>query len=158
MFSCTKKRKTNQTEENNMKKIYKIIYIFFQIIWCLPQNLAGLMIFLLFYHREHKFFRGSVVTSWKRDCCTSIGCFIFMDEASFRNYRPLLIHEYGHTIQSSILGWLYLPVIFLPSVIWFSVPALKKFRKQKKYSYYQFYTERWANHLAEKICREKPIK
>jgi len=141
-----------------MKRFIKIIYIIFQILWCLPQNLTGLLMLIFFRKEKHKFFRGSIVTSWKRDCCTSIGCFIFMDEFSFQNCRSLLIHEYGHTIQSLILGWLYLPVIFLPSVIWFSVPALKKFRKEKKYSYYKFYTESWANHLAEKICKEKPIK
>ncbi len=151
-----KKRKTNPTEENNLMR--KIIYLLFQILWCLPQNLTGLIMFCLFRKEKHQFFRGAVVTSWKRDCCTSIGCFIFMDEVSFSQNRKLLLHEYGHTIQSMILGWLYLPVIFLPSVIWFSVPALKKFRKEKNYSYYRFYTEHWANHLAEKFCKEKPIQ
>jgi len=155
---CMKKKNRNPTEENSMKKFLKICYILLQIIWCLPQNLTGLLMLFLYRKGEHQYFRGAVVTSWKRDCCTSIGCFIFMDEISFMKNRPLLVHEYGHTIQSAILGWLYLPVIFLPSVIWFSVPLLRKLRKEKKYSYYQFYTEHWANHLAEKICKEKPIK
>ena len=141
-----------------MQNFLKIIYIILQICWCLPQNLVGLILFLLYWKGKHQYFRGAVVTSWKRDCCASIGCFIFMDEISFTQSRPILIHEYGHTVQSVILGWLYLPVIFLPSVIWFSVPALKKFRREKKYSYYKFYTEHWANYLAEKICKEKPIK
>ena len=135
----------------------KLFYSLFQIIWCFPQNLTGLILFLLFRKREHYFFRGAVVTSWNRNCCTSIGCFIFMDRHSFRNERTLLIHEYGHTVQSMLLGWLYLPVIFLPSVIWFSVPYFKKFRKQKQYSYYRFYTERWANHLGEKFCHEPSV-
>ena len=136
----------------------KLFYILFQVIWCFPQNLTGLILFLIFRKREHYFFRGAVVTSWERNCCTSIGGFIFMDSNSFRNGRPLLIHEYGHTVQSMLLGWLYLPVIFLPSVVWFSVPYFQKLRKQKHYSYYRFYTERWANHLGEKFCHEPSVK
>ncbi|MBE6876251.1 MAG: hypothetical protein E7496_05920 [Ruminococcus sp.] len=137
----------------------KYLFLLLQIIWCFPQNLIGLamLCFFLFRKEEHYCFRGAVVASWDRDCCTSMGCFIFMDRHSFRHHRPLLIHEYGHTIQSCFLGWLYLPVIFLPSVIWFSFPALNRFRKEKQYSYYRFYTERWANHLGEKFCKEKPI-
>ena len=136
----------------------KMLYILGQIFWCFPQNLAGLLLFCIFHIHggKHKQYRGAVVTSWKRTCCTSIGCFIFMDEESFERNSALLVHEYGHTVQSLILGWLYLPVIFLPSVIWFSVPYFKNFRKAKKCSYYQFYTERWANQLGEKICHEAP--
>ena len=140
------------------KAVKKFFYILLQIIWCFPQTLTGLLFFLCFIKGEHYFFRGAVVTSWKRNCCTSMGCFIFMDEISFRQNRPLLIHEYGHTVQSCILGWFYFPIIFLPSMLWFSVPYFKNFRKQKHYSYYRFYTERWANALSEKICHEIPIK
>ena len=82
-----------------------------------------------------------------------MGCFIFMDERALRD-RPLLVHEYGHTIQSALLGWLYLPVIVLPSVLWFSLPALRRYRKKHRRSYYAFYTERWANRLGERVCRE----
>ncbi|MBR2085647.1 MAG: hypothetical protein IJ906_00665, partial [Oscillospiraceae bacterium] len=66
----------------------------------------------------------------------------------------LLVHEFGHTIQSALLGWLYLPVIALPSTVWFMVPALRKWRHDKQISYYRFYTESWANHLGEKWCGE----
>ncbi len=143
-----------------MKKLISVFYFLCQPVWCLPQNFIGLILFCICHiqNKEHKFFRGAVVTSWNRDCCASIGCFIFMDKESFSRHRNLLIHEYGHTLQSLILGWLYLPIIFLPSVLWFSVPYFRKIRKEKKYSYYEFYTEHWANTLAEKICKEKPIQ
>ena len=147
------------SEVVSMGRIRKIFYILFQIIWCFPQNLTGLILFLIYHEKKHRpeGFRGAVVIPWKRDCCTSMGCFIFMDERCL-HHRGLLVHEYGHTIQSDILGWLYLPVIFLPSVVWFSMPYFRRFRKEKKYSYYRFYTEAWANHLAEKICHETPAK
>ena len=59
-----------------------------------------------------------------------------------------LKHEYGHTIQSPILGPLWSFVIGLPSLIWCGCFA--KYRENHKVSYYSFYTEAWANKLGEK--------
>lgn len=53
-------------------------------------------------------------------------------------------HEYGHSIQSRLLGPLYLFVIGIPS-LW-SVA----FRPDK---HSQFYTERWADRLAPKYAQ-----
>ncbi len=131
-------------------------YLIFQILWCMPQNLTGGILYLIYCRKQKpRYFRGAMVFSWKRNCCTSLGMFIFMEERA-KEHRPLLLHEYGHTIQSDLLGWLYLPVMFLPSVIWFS--CFENFRKRKHWSYYGFYTEASANLLAEKICHEKPIQ
>jgi hypothetical protein len=55
-------------------------------------------------------------------------------------------HELGHSIQSLILGPLYLIVIGLPSWIWFT---WYNNGKDKRVSYYWFYTEAWANKLAK---------
>lgn len=62
----------------------------------------------------------------------------------------LIKHEFGHIIQSRILGWLYLPVIFLPSYLWYSYVSKKEKKKGIEWSYkvyYKFYTESWANRL-----------
>ena len=131
----------------------RVLWVIWQAVWGLPQNLAGAVLFLLHLRSEHILFRGAVVTAWKFRGCCSVGCFIFMEERSMHD-RPLLVHEYGHTIQSALLGWLYLPVISLPSTIWFLLPALRKWRRDKGYSYYRFYTENWANRLGEKCCHE----
>jgi len=61
-------------------------------------------------------------------------------------------HEYGHQLQSYILGPLYLLVIGLPSGLWcwFIQDLVNKNRKKKgkpTLSYYWFYTESWANKL-----------
>ena len=63
----------------------------------------------------------------------------------------LLVHEFGHTIQSLVLGPLYLPVIGLPSAIWLNTPQLSRRRRNAESSYYAFFTERWANHLGERV-------
>ena len=75
-----------------------------------------------------------------------------MNEDCFHHER-LLVHEYGHTVQNAVLGFLYLPVIVVPSVLWFSLPMMKQYRKRKQFSYYRFYTEKWANAWGEKVCK-----
>lgn len=63
----------------------------------------------------------------------------------------LKVHEYGHTIQSLLLGPFYLLVIGIPSMVWFHVPQLQKLRIQKQISYSAFYTECWADWLGTKV-------
>jgi hypothetical protein len=52
-------------------------------------------------------------------------------------------HEYGHSIQSMVLGPLYLLMIGIPSMVW--AGCFKNYRKRSKKSYYWFYTESWAD-------------
>ncbi len=77
-----------------------------------------------------------------------------MEELSQR----LLIHEYGHTIQSLILGPFYLIIIGIPSTLWGFLPSLNKKRKNEGLSYFSFYTEKWANYLGEKITGQKSME
>gem|GEM_PF-1104528 len=134
------------------KKILSILWIVLQCIWCLPQNLIGLVLYLIHRNNQKYHFRGARVTAWKHEGCTSLGAFIFMNQDCL-HYERLLVHEYGHTVQSAVLGWLYLPVIVVPSVMWFSLPVLKRYRRTKQISYYRFYTESWANTWGEKVCK-----
>ena len=57
--------------------------------------------------------------------------------------RDSVRHEaIGHARQSLYLGWLYLIVIGLPSII-------NACLCNDKNKYYRFYTERWADRLAD---------
>ena len=134
----------------------RILWVIWQIVWCLPQNLVGLCLLLLHRKGKHLRFRGAYVTTWNHRGCTSMGCFLFLDRRAVHD-RPLLVHEYGHTMQSAVLGWLYLPVIALPSMLWFFLPACRRFRKHRRFSYYRFYTESWANRWGERVCREPSV-
>ena len=71
--------------------------------------------------------------------------------------KRLLVHEYGHTLQSLILGPLYLIVIGIPSTLWGFLPNLHKKRKDEQISYFSFFTEGWANRLGEKVTGEKSM-
>lgn len=110
-------------------------------IWQLPQNILGLL-FLLFIKGEErkttdnitfyycKNFRGGI----------SLGKYIILNSCNKTTVR----HEYGHCIQSKMLGWLYLIVIGLPSLIH---AGIHKYNCSPSKSYYHFYTEKWADKL-----------
>ena len=116
---------------------------FLTILHQLPQYLLG-----LFITRKlkpcHKI--GDVrIYETKKIEGLSLGFFILLDP-DIEEGIWIVKHEFGHIIQSRILGWFYIPVILIPSYLWF------RFGDYDVKSYYDFYTERWANEL---ICSRK---
>lgn len=130
----------------------RCLFILLQCTWGCLQTLVGAVIFLCHPHRNYSIFHGAVVSCWGMRYSASVGMFLFISERDAHNQR-LLVHEYGHTVQSLLLGPLYPLLIGLPSMLWMMLPCCRHMRKRKHLSYYAFYTERWANHLGEKICR-----
>lgn len=65
------------------------------------------------------------------------------------------VHEYGHTIQSLILGPLYLFVVGIPSFIWCNNKKCIAMRQDNNKSYYDLYCESWANRLGEAVTHEE---
>lgn len=127
----------------NMKKVIKIALW----IWQLPQNLIGLIAVGLF-SKGYLFCNevpGEVFHLWNiKTGSISLGEYRLVCSAhktSDETYK----HEYGHTIQSRILGPLWLIVIGLPSIIWAAVWSKLYNKYRVKYSW--FYTESWANKL-----------
>lgn len=129
------------------QRFLRWLYVLCQCTWGLPQTLVGFVIFLLNIRRHHFIYKGAVATQWKLGGSVSLGLFLFLgmshEEPTSEYEKDLIRHEYGHTIQSLILGPLFLPIIGLPSVVWAGM--FQKYRKKRKVSYYRFYTERWAN-------------
>ena len=109
-------------------------------IWQLPQNLLGLL-FLLFLEGEERHSLNGIVFYYAEGFRggISLGDFIIVGRYTEESVR----HEYGHCIQSRILGWLYLPIVGLPSLIhaWLC--------KCHGHSYFDFWTERWADRLGK---------
>ena len=135
-------------------------YVIAQTVWGFPQTLVGLAVLLAHRGRPHFRYNGALVTTWESHKALSSGPFIFMNgsgnalDAEQSVNKPLLVHEYGHTIQSLILGPLYLPIIGLPSAVWLNFPGFKRWRRRTETSYYSFFTERSANHLAECVLNQ----
>lgn len=133
-----------------------ILYILWQIVWGGLQSLAGAVLFLGNIRGKHYLYHGAVVTEWNYGGSVSLGMFIFLSSRpEEKSRRKVLTHEYGHTIQSLILGPFYLFVIGLPSVVWAGLPPLARLRARRNISYYRLYTERWANCLGRKVTGEE---
>jgi len=114
-------------------------------LWQLPQNTLGFIISLICYNSTAKLFTFkdvNVMYSSKMTGGISLGKCIIINSKSEGNI-PTLLHEYGHCKQSKYLGWLYLPLVGLPSILhllirdWFSL----------QHSYYSVYPENWADKL-----------
>ena len=133
----------------------EIAYMLVQLTWGLPQTLVGALVCLVTPTDERRFrFHGAVVTTWRLRRGLSLGPFVFIPP---RSSRRLLVHEYGHTIQSLILGPASLPLMVVPSMVWAGLPALQRRRERRGTSYYSFFTERLADRLGERVTGERSM-
>ena len=147
-----------------------IIYDLLQWTWGLPQTIVGFIYFLINIKHGHYYYHGSVVTIWKSKSSLSLGMFVFVSDDPFCYYdslretfsedefsNMLLVHEYGHTIQSLFFGPLYLLLVGVPSIMWSFLPVYVRKRDKEHISYFSAYPERWANSLGEWVTKENSI-
>lgn len=120
-----------------------------RLIWELPQHIAGMVVKKVYGATPYTTYREATVYSWRLTGGMSLGRYIFVpfseESPTERRVQEYIKHEYGHTVQSKYLGWLYLLVIGLPSLIWAN--CFESYRVKTGKSYDDFYTERWANKL-----------
>lgn len=124
-----------------MGKIINTITFYGLFLWQILQNIIGLFMFLYFKMRRDL----SLVKYDKFTYCfkskymhggISLGSFIFLSEYSATNEKTIA-HEYGHCVDSKIMGPLYLFIIGIPSIL----NAIFCFTD----CYYDFFTEKRAN-------------
>ena len=128
-----------------MKKVLNALLFILSFIWQLPQSIVGLIMLIYF-----KLMGGAKLISYKKLCFAfdaklmrggiSLGNFAFLSPTLAKNEATIAHEQLGHTVQSKILGPLYLLIIGLPSLIH---AALNNYS-----CYYDFYTESWANKCA----------
>lgn len=142
------------------KRIKIVLFLFWQFTWGFLQSFAGAVLFLCYRKNRHFLFHGAILTEWNHDLSVSLGAFLFVSDRFYAitpgltkelEFERLAVHEYGHSIQSLVLGPLYLLVIGLPSAVWANVPYFERKRKEQKKSYYVFLPERSANRLGTKV-------
>lgn len=125
-----------------MKKAMK----WYEILWQLPQWILGTVYMYIlgnkvtdgFMYNGARYF----VSKSQQGSVTFCKDYIFMSKAA-QHSGYVIKHEYGHTLQSRYLGWLYLIVIGIPSFLWAFVHS--HFTGNKRY--YSFPTEKWADRL-----------
>lgn len=135
-----------------------ILYTVIQLTWGICQNSLGILLWIILSivnpKRKREYYHGAILTHWKFQFSMGLGMFIFYGHEGADEEKEVKVHEYGHTIQSVILGPLFMFVIAIPSVVWAFTPALIKIWKSDRCNYTDFYPEYWANKLGEKILKE----
>ena len=116
-------------------------------LWMLPQNLLGLL--LLNYYkptRLHELEDGTkIMYSSRINGGLSMGKYVYVAATHYRNDLETSLHRdtvrhnaVGHSKQSKILGWLYLPALLLSMIVGAMLWCDK----------YRFGMERWADKIA----------
>lgn len=137
-----------------MKLIIKYIRNLILFIWQLPQHIVALIYFgyLVMMCKDlgvdSRYKQAIVIPCVMRGAIT-LGNYVFVGLNS--EYKETVKHELGHTIQSKILGPLYLIVIGIPSITYCGLRRI--FPSLRKKNYYNFYTESTANYLSEKYIK-----
>lgn len=118
-------------------------------VWQLPQNILGFIVKKLYAATPYTTHNNVNVYSWNNLGGISLGKYIFVPfhkaSPNTNGVQRYIRHEYGHCVQSRYLGWFYLIVIGLPSITW--AGCFEWYRKKTGTSYYDFYTEKWADKL-----------
>lgn len=144
-----------------------LLYRIVQWTWGLPQTLVGAVIAFLHRRDQQVDFHGArvfFVDGWRGSM--SLGMFIFIEWGNHKartrlieqlvergdpkGKSPLLDlvrHEYGHTIQSLILGPLYLLTVGVSSAVWFNAGTFQRMRESGTRQYGDLWCERWADRL-----------
>lgn len=132
----------------NKSFLWWVKFIFITI-WQLPQTLVGLVM-MPFMGKMKKVADRHFNFCWETTNMyggISLGPIAYVSRGSS---KESVAHETdGHTVQSKILGPLYLIAIGLPSILhaWLY--------DYKKHCYYNFFCEKWANKLAGLEADEK---
>ena len=155
----------DRTEQNGPAGISRGLYTFLQIVWGLPQTLAGAVVFAVCALQKcsRERFYGAVVTRWPKKSSLSLGLFLFVTDDPLFHYggrrtaereaemaAGLKVHEFGHSIQSLYWGPLYLLAVGLPSLVWAWAPPFVRKRKKEHISYFAVWPESRANELGER--------
>ena len=134
-----------------MEKIMNVI----KWLWQLPQNLLGFLLTRKYRCKSVRYMNGKPINTYYKSFFRSgisLGDYIILDYWYYgRGYfQQIVAHEYGHSRQSLILGWLYLPLVGLPSLIgniWDRLFHKKWSSDQREKWYYSRYPENWADKL-----------
>lgn len=131
------------------------LFKFILYLWQLPQNILGIILHLWMPGTKYIYSSGidniNVYKSAGMSGGISLGKYVIVYRSSG---TTTIKHELGHCKQSQYLGWFYLIIIGLPSIVWATLHTYNK-KIAEKYSYYSFYTERWADKLGGVVRNKK---
>lgn len=129
------------------------VKLFLRVVFEFPQTVLGCIYYLWMcilnnistvrYDSLHETF---VITMSNYRKPFSLGLLTFFPD--YKQHFKRFKHEFGHSQQSRILKWFYIPFIVIPSALWSILYIWNTEHKFiKNLNYYWFYTERWADNL-----------
>ena len=136
--------------------VKRILFIILQCTWGILPTLVGLFFFLKLNNYPHKTYRGCIDTRWDTRSGLSLGLFIFTPNDEIKDADKIRVHEYGHCIQSIVLGPLF-AVVGIISLVWGRHPYFVKLREEKKLPYTSCFVESWASKWGELATGEEAI-
>lgn len=132
--------------------MFRFLRLFVAFIWEIPQTLLAYSMIIYFRLRGELVstfeYRGIRYWSVKpRMGAISLGANVIISEAynNLLMFNATVKHEFGHTIQSLMLGPLYLLVVGLPSIT--RAMNFHPTTVAGCMSYYAVYPENWADQL-----------
>lgn len=128
-----------------------LLFRIWQWTWGFPQTMIGFIVYLICRKQPHSTYHGCITTLWNIRGSLGMGMFLFLG----RDDPQVRVHEFGHSVQSLILGPLFLPIMGIPSFLWCNLPPCRRLRENKGVSYYRFYPESSANRLGALVTGEK---
>lgn len=143
----------------------KKILILISFIWELPQLIIGILYLIVMRVKFKSRYRLSFIFAFNKYSEFGISFGKVIALPSEDSQMELLAHEYGHSIQSMMLGPFYLFVVGLTSSMRYLYYALKsknemdEAKKMKIWEeYYRGFPESWANNLAQKYYKAELSK
>lgn len=126
------------------------------LVWELPQNVLGALDLAITAVRGRvagiAFERERVFVEVRGAGAVSLGLFVFWskdDTPYVRITEANKEHEYGHSIQSRMLGPLYLPLVGVPSSCRVAYAVAHRALTGRRWEgYFRGYPEDWADRLA----------
>ncbi len=134
----------------------KILFVLLQCTWGIIPTMIGAIFFWKLRKYPHRIYRGCIETQWNTRSGLSLGLFIFTPNDGIPDAGKIRVHEYGHCIQSIVLGPLFL-VVGLISLLWGRLPYFAKYRKEKHLPYTSCFVEAWASKWGELATGEAAI-
>ena len=134
----------------------KALFILLQCTWGIIPTLAGLIFFIQLRKLPHRIYRGCIDTRWNIRSGLSLGLFIFTPDDDIKDAEKIRVHEFGHCIQSIVLGPAFV-VFGIVSLVWGRHPYFARLRKEKKLPYTYCFVESWASKWGELVTGKEAI-
>ena len=134
----------------------RTLFIVLQCTWGIIPTLVGLFFFIKLKDHPHKTYRGCIDTRWQTRSGLSLGLFIFTPNDEIEDAEKIRVHEYGHCLQSIVLGPLFV-IVGITSLVWGRSSYFAKLRKEKNLPYTACFVESWASKWGELATNEEAI-